>query len=128
MYESELMKDATDEEDVFVDGGKRFEEFQIRRPNKESMEMRKRREMHPHRTRGCKLTLHNNIEEEPIIDGENSNNSIFCTPNCSPDDHPLITRRMLKHFDATGCDILGQSRGVKPRQQAEKSIFTIPEG
>ena len=98
--ESGLMKDTTDEDEVFDDGGKRFEEFKIRRPNKESRERRRRRELHPHRNRGCKLTLQNDTEEELTLDGENSANSIFCTPKeyplCNNEEHPLVTQRILK--------------------------------
>ena len=82
-----------------------------------------------YRNRGCKLTLQNDTEEELTLDGENSASSIFCTPKeyplCNNEEHPLVTQRILKHFEETGCDIIGQTKSESCRQQSTSRKVSI---
>ena len=77
--------------------------------------------MHMHMKRGCRLAR-DDSEEEQVENKEDSDNSLFCTPaTCSPEKHPLITRKIVKHFDATGCDIIGLERRFESRRGKNKS-------
>jgi hypothetical protein len=122
------MKVETDEEGVYDDGSKRFErvevdEFQIRRPEKGRAGRKKRRELHVHNKRGCRITQYDS-DEEKVENKEDSDNSQFCTPfltKCSPEKHPLVSRKIVKHFDETGCDIVGLERTLETRRWVTKN-------
>jgi hypothetical protein len=103
------MEEPTNEVETFDDGSERFGEFKIRRPGGQLWDRENRRTRYQHRNMGCKLTLNYETEEEQPQDREDSANSIYCTPN----DHPLITKRIIRHYEATGCDIVGHSRAER---------------
>ena len=115
---------AESEEEIFGDGGERFEKvemegFQIKRPKKDLEYRRKRKEHYPHRTKGCKLG--GDEVEEQITDKEDSKNSNFCTPSsqptCSPDRHPRLTRRIHRHLDSNNCISLNRTLETRKYRQ-----------
>lgn len=93
---------SENEEEVYGDGGDRFEEkeveeFEIRRPEKNPEQKQNRVKTSRHH-RGCKLGSKKHTDHELKIDRNDSQNSFFVTPMSQPTTSmarcPIITRKV----------------------------------
>ena len=100
VYETQVFSES--EEEIYGDGGDRFEEkeieeFEIRRPKTNPEHRQQRVETFRHH-RGCKLGRERHDKQYQKTDKEDSRNSIFCTPMSQPTTSmarcPLITRKI----------------------------------